>query len=355
MFDADVLVIGGGVVGLWTAWTLALSGKTTVVCDINDGSSVSERNSGVLHAGLYYKKDSLKALHCVRGRVLTEEFLKKYDVPFEICGKLVIGSGPQSLDRLETLRKNALVNGATHLEIIEHPGKLFAGVRGNAALHSKGTGVVDVSAYLRKLKFLCEEAGVIFLPGRKAAAYDGKEVFLEDGKAGERIAARHIVNAAGLYCDDVATMFGLNQYRIIPNRGEYYRLRRPLPFHKLIYPEPPGTGHAELGVHYTFHMNGEAYAGPNSIPAESKTDYTIKETAENFHRSLSAILDGYRLEDFAPGYSGLRPRLFEHGLPVKDFVIREKPAGVWHLLGIESPGLTSAPSLANQIAGNIDS
>ena len=146
----------------------------------------------------------------------------------------------------------------------------------------------------------------------------------------------------------VAGLAGLRGYEVRPNRGEYYRLRRSLPYRKLVYPLPAASSTA-LGVHYTFHMNGDAYAGPNSVWADHKADYRITMERRVFFESLEQILDSYTEEDLEPGYSGLRPRLFLEGAPVREFVIEEQPARVLHLLGIESPGLTASPALAEEV------
>jgi len=352
----DLLVIGAGIVGSWVAYRAALRGLTVGLCDSADrpGDGISGRNSGVLHAGLYYTPGSLKAKHCIRGRILTEEFCRRYNVPHIICGKLITPgyeTRPDDEARLLAIEENALKCGAEGLEMVSQPGQKFAGVRGKSALFSSKTGVVDAPAYLKAVDSLSREAGVMLLLGRKfVEGSSGNAIFeCRDGSR-EEISANTIVNAAGLTSDEVAFGFGLTEYEIRPNRGEYFRLSKRLPHDILVYPLPH-TDSTALGVHYTFHLNGEAYAGPNSIWAENKIDYRITANATDFHKSLSRIISGYEVEDFHPGYAGLRPRLFHLGKPQTDFLILKQPERVIHLLGIESPGLTSAASISEEVVG----
>ncbi len=346
----DCLVIGGGIIGSWVAYLASQKGLSVAVCDLFDGKSISERNSGVLHAGIYYPENSLKAFHCVRGRELAEDFFKKNSIPYSICGKLIVGHSADE-EQIHTLLENGKRNGSKGLELTSRLSQFSDRIRGSIALHSTRTGVVDVSEYLRILRHLCELEGVTFLRGQKVIAVEGtKNVLIQRPDGEDWIQAQYVVNAAGLHSDEIARLFGFNEFEIRPNRGEYYRLTRPLPIQKLIYPVPKKEQKGALGVHYTFHLNGEAYAGPNSIQAEHKQDYSITASAQDFQQSLSQILDGYPIESFQTGYSGLRPRLYDlKGNHISDFKICESPAGVWHLLGIESPGLTSSPSLARAV------
>ncbi len=364
----DLLIVGGGIVGAWIARTAARAGLSTVIVEKSSrpGDGITARNSGVLHAGLYYAPASLKAFHCVRGRQLTEEYLRASGVPFQICGKLVVTGRLSEEDRavqqereeeLVRLYENAKASGAANLEILPLPASDFPGVRGTLALYSRGTGIIDVPLYWESVRRDAEEAGAMFLYRRtctaSAAGPSGGRwvrVVGDDGST-EEIESAWVVNAAGLDAGRTAQLFGLTDYEIRPNRGEYYRLARPMGYSKLVYPLPGKAGH--LGVHYTFNAAGEAYAGPSSVPAESDSDYRITTSRAVFCESLREILDGYAESDLQPGYAGLRPRLYRAETHIKDFVIEESPRNVIHLLGIESPGLTSAPSLALEVVDRI--
>lgn len=357
----DDLIIGGGIIGSWLALHCARRGRRAVVVDASEqpGDGITGRNSGVLHAGLYYSPASRKAQHCIRGHALAVEFAQKHGVPFEICGKLItVGRAHADADarnaahaQLEALFENARASGATGLELLPRPGAAYPGVCGELALHSMRTGVIDAAGYLAAVRAAAEAAGALFLPGRKFVAGAAGRADLQSVRDSgvERVQAERIYNAAGLQADEVARAFDVVDFAVRPNRGEYYRLARPALFRKLVYPLPARDSTA-LGVHYTFHVNGEAYAGPNSMPAEHKQDYRILATRAEFHASLARILDGYEPEDLQPGYAGLRPRLYRRGEPCTDFVLHEAPRGVLHLLGVESPGLTAAASLAEEAA-----
>ncbi|MBI3395460.1 MAG: FAD-dependent oxidoreductase [Spirochaetia bacterium] len=358
----DLLVIGAGIVGTWIAYEASRRGLLVAVAEQADrpGDGVTGRNSGVLHAGLYYPPDSLKAFHCVRGRALAEEFLRDRHVPFDVCGKLIVtGACPPEETtareaRLIDFKENAEKSGATGLELIKDPGRQYAGALGSLALHSTNTGIVDVPAYLDAVRRAAEREGALFLLKRRfVSGGTGNVVLQGTGGDTEEVQARFIVNASGLHSDETAVAFGLTGYEIRPNRGEYYRLRFPLPYKKLVYPLPPGPGTAHLGVHYTINTAGEAYAGPSSVPADSRSDYRVTTERSVFWKALCESLSVYKETDLETGYAGLRPRLFKNGEPIRDFVIVEEPGSVIHLLGIESPGLTSAPSLARDVVDRL--
>lgn len=325
----DLFVVGAGIIGTWVALEAARKGLFVVVFD--DGKEgITMRNSGVLHAGLYYPPNN-KAFHCVRGREMTVDFLRQHDIPHYICGKLVVGDELS----LQNLYINAKQNCVENLEIV-NPQKFSPYILGKVALHSKNTGVVDVPEYMKTLKHIAESEGVIFVKGSH------KEIDVK---------YKYLINAAGLYGDEVAEYFGLKDYKIIPNKGEYYRLKRTFPLKKLIYPVPNSNEKGALGIHFTFNMHGECYAGPSTREAKNKTDYSIETDAQTFYDSLSRILNYYTLDDFVEGYVGLRPRLYENDKHISDFTIVKKD-GIMHLLGIESPGLTSAPSIAKSVIEN---
>jgi L-2-hydroxyglutarate oxidase LhgO len=360
MIHVDVLVIGAGIVGSWAALQALKRKLLTVIVDPSPGDGVSGRNSGVLHAGLYYDSNSLKAKHCIHGKHLTEQFIERYSVPILRCGKLVTCGRHGSAEAIEMLYDIALKNGASELELMQNPGRFYSGVLGELAIHSKGTSVIDAAAYLKALHHAIENAGGILLKGRRYIEGNPEEVTLADTEnTTEKVRCEWLINAAGLHADSIAAHAGLKGYEICPVRGEYFRLRKSYPLKKLVYPLPASLRHGakgdtSLGVHYTIHPSGEIYIGPNAVPASSKEDYRITASAEEFAESLGQIIgteDGpvFHAEDLTPGYAGLRPRLLKDGVPVTDFVIETSCPGFFHLLGIESPGLTAAPSLAEAV------
>lgn len=352
----DLLVIGSGIIGTWVAYLASQKGLSVALCEKeqNIGDGISGRNSGVLHSGIYYPQNSIKLKHCLNGYEIGIKFFKDNQIPHIICGKLLTSGKVKTENRktkeenIEKIFENGKKNMLSGLTLMQNPGKQYPGVLGDLAIHIPSTGVVDVPSYLKKLSYLCYNNGVIFLKGRKFIHKGGE--YLLEGREGdiESIEANCIINAGGLYSDEIANSFGLLDYKIRPNKGEYYYLKKALPYQKLVYPIPSHYSTA-LGVHYTFNMANEAYAGPNSNWALDKTDYTIETPKKQYYDSLCNILDFYQEEDLSEGYVGLRPRLFYKGEAVTDFTIIEYPKKVIHLLGIESPGLTSAPSIAKEI------
>jgi len=218
-------------------------------------------------------------------------------------------------------------------------------VKGSLGLFVPQSGIVDVAEYIKILHRNAENKGALILPGRRFIEGVSGHAVLEFEGHTEDVPARFIINSSGLESDHIARSFGIEEYSIQPSKGEFYRLNHRLKSDILVYPLA-SDGVNSLGVHYSFQLNGDAYAGPNFTESESRSDYEIRSSRSDFYKSLSSIISIYKEEDLTPGYAGIRPTLYQNGSPVGDFLVMEKPAGVMHLLGIESPGLTSAPSLA---------
>lgn len=356
-----IVVVGSGIIGSWIALRLAESGEEVYVFEKsqNAGDGISGRNSGVLHSGIYYDPNSWKSKFCFQGYELGIPFFEKYNVPFKICGKVItagLSSSKEELnsksDEIDRLYQNGKSLGIPNLELVSNPGSKWKYVVGEKALWIPKTGIVDVSSYLKILWRVGEEKGVQFLKNKKITI-NNKIVFSEDLTTGHReeIEADHFINAGGLHSDELIQQSGDQDYEIRPNKGEYYRLKRPLPYETLIYPLPMKNSTA-LGVHYTFHLGGDAYAGPNSNWAESKEDYRIQTSKSEYFESLKNILDFYKEDELIEGYVGLRPRLFYRGEAIKDFKIIKKDNWI-HLLGIESPGLTSSPAIAENVLNQL--
>jgi len=356
-----ILVVGSGIVGSWIAYYLAKQGKEVYLVEKekNAGDGISGRNSGVLHSGIYYDLASLKSKVCLRGYELALSFFQEYDVPYKICGKLITTGLSESeeeetakLQSLEALLKNGEAAGIPNLQVIDNLATRFPYANGPLAIWNPKTGVVDVPEYLKALWRASESKGVQFLKNKKLVFQEGIP-HLKDISSGdlESIEADLFINAGGLYSDELSRAHGMDGYEIRPNKGEYFRLRKPLPEEVLVYPLPLKTSTA-LGVHYTFNLGGDAYAGPNSNWAKSKEDYSFQTERSVYFESLQKILNCYKEEDLTEGYVGLRPRLFFQGEPLKDFQILSKDNWI-HLLGIESPGLTSAPGIAEEVWNRI--
>ncbi len=352
----DFLIIGAGIVGSWIGYEAARRGHKVVITDRSPvwdtQGSITAHSTGILHSGIYYPPGSEKARHSIRGRNLTIDFVKKHNIPYNICGKLITGGdfldARTTEERIISLYENGTENGFKDLRIIKYPGQNYERVKGSLALLVPQSGIVDTGRYLQILRKQAENKGALFLPGRIfTEGYSGMGVLEYDGNR-EEVPARFIINSAGLESDHVAELFGITDFTIRPVKSQYYKLSHKMPQDILIYPLLSEDGLIP-DVHYVFHLNGDAFAGPGATESDSRSDYQITMGRSEFWKSLNRIVEGYSEEDLTPGYAGIRPTLFQNNLPVRDFIVMERPSGVMHLLGIESPGLTSAPSLAMDV------
>lgn len=363
MEKANIVVIGGGVVGLATVAELARHYEDVFLLEAAPrlGLGTSTRNSGVIHAGLYYDQGSLKAVHCVRGLQMLYEFCAAHHVPHQRIGKLVVAESTDQLADLEAVKTCGENNGTEGLQIVERDfiQRHEPNVASPLALYSPNTGIVDTEELVKALARVARDNGAHLVTDTKLVGAELREgVTILRTSHDEEVAARVVINTAGLYADVVAAMFGFDEYRIYPCRGEYAELVARLSgiVNHLIYPVPPADQGHGLGVHFTKNMAGRVLLGPNArYVNEDKEDYESHPTPlEVFYESAIKIVPSLQFEDLRPSYAGLRPRLYtgkSHSFT--DFVITPDPnwPSVIHALGIESPGLTSCLSLGQYLAG----
>jgi len=344
----EIAVVGGGIVGCHIAYRLAQDGKEVFLLEKEKalGEHTSTRNSGVIHGGIYYPQGSLKARLCVQGRHLTYEFLQNHDIPHRKCGKLIVALVKAELKALEDLKKRGDENGVENLRLIDRAEaqKIEPRVRCLAALSSPETGILDMAAYIRIMERVLKGSGVTVVKQCKALSVDEHNTLTTtrgDMEAGM------IINAAGLYSDSIAAMCGLEGYVIVPHKGDYYNTTEEV-IRGLVYPVPDSPH--SLGIHLTRTLGEETLIGPSAIEVANKEDYEVKTPREEFEKGALALIPDMNAHRIYPGYSGNRPKVHYQGKLRPDFVIQKQENGRVHLLGIESPGLTAAPAIAEYVA-----
>jgi L-2-hydroxyglutarate oxidase LhgO len=354
----DVLVIGGGVTGLAAAAEIAAAGHSVAILERHPrpGMETSTHNSGVIHAGLYYPPGSLKALLCVEGAERLYAFCRANSVPHDRCGKLVVASSDDQVPLVEQLKARAETNGVEGLEIVDEAAirRREPRVRGIAALWSPNSGRVEADFLVRALRRVASDRDAVLLTGTAIAGSTPVPEGLAVHTGRETITARCVVNAAGLYADDVSAMLGGETFRIYPCRGEYAELRasRSGWLNGLVYPMPEPSGHG-LGVHLTKTTGGRILLGPNACYRTDKDDYERDRLPlEAFLEPARRLMPDIALEDLTYGGSGLRPKLHPPHEQFADFIIRRdtRQPAVIQAAGIESPGLTACLAVGRRVA-----
>ncbi len=356
----DALVIGAGVIGLAIARELALAGHEVVVIDQAEGigTGTSSRNSEVIHAGLYYAPDSLKAKLCVEGRHALYAYCAERSIAHRRCGKLVVAVDDSEAPALEALHVQAQANGVADAQIIDGAAAraMEPALNAVAALHSPCTGIIDSHAFMFALQGDAEDRGAAFA---FHSPFDGATVTRDGfdvrigGAQPMRLSARLLINAAGLHAVDAASRIDGLGARHIPKarlcKGHYFALAGRAPFSRLVYPLHNRAG---LGVHFTLDLGGQGRFGPDVewLPEGAAEDYVVDTSrAESFARDIRRYWPALPENALAPAYSGLRPKIVGPGEPAADFRIDGADVhgvpGLVNLFGIESPGLTAALAL----------
>lgn len=385
--DCDVLVIGGGIVGLSTAHALSrlAPGTRVTVLEKEAGPARHQtgRNSGVIHSGIYYRPGSLKARFAVRGAAEIVKFCAEYGIAHEVTGKLIVATDREELPRLHALVQRGRENGIPVREL--GPAQIAEyepEVRGLAAIHVGTTGIVD---YGQVAAQLAESSGAEIVYGGAVDLISRRPAGVAvRTTAGTVVRSRVLVNCAGLQCDRIARLAGDEPgMRIIPFRGEYYDLARPSLVRGLVYPVPD-PAFPFLGVHLTRGIGGGVHVGPNAVPALAREGYgwgtaSPRDLADELawpgswrmaarhwrygageiRRSLSKrafteavrrLLPEVSSADLVPAAAGVRAQaVLRDGTLVDDFLIREAPRTV-HVLNAPSPAATASLPIGREVA-----
>ena len=358
----DAVVVGGGVVGLASAWRLAEKALRVVVVErhTGPGRETTSRNSEVIHAGLYYPTASLKAKLSVRGNTLLYEFCERHNVPHRRCGKLVVACENNELSSLEALHEQAINNGVSQAKLItaSEIRRLEPEIRATAAIHSKSTGIIDSHALVKAIEARAVRANATLL--YRCALRDvevtdhGYCLDLEHPGGNERLTAPLVVNCAGLAADQVAKMANAGHYQLHWCKGDYFRVTGSSQVARLVYPIP-STTLTGLGIHVTLDLAGRMRLGPDAeFISRDRTLFDVPHNkAQLFHQAAQRYLPNLRLDQLVPDTYGIRPKLSGPMDPWRDFVITEETAagrpGWINLVGIESPGLTAALAIADYV------
>ena len=353
-----IAVIGAGVTGLATAYALAQRGHEVVVLErhAKAGLDTSTHNSGVIHAGLYYPPASLRARLCVEGRERLFAFASAHGVPHVRCGKLVVATEDREHADLERVAVNAAASGATvwfRDAAFVHAREPH--VRATAALWSPDTGWIEAEAYVQALQGVCAAHGVHFLPATPIRGCDPVGDTLVVSTSREQFEVEAIVNAAGLFADDVSSVCGGETFQIYPCRGEYAELtpRACRMVNGLVYPIPHASGHG-LGTHFTRTISGAVWIGPTIEYRERKDDYeTGRWPIEAFLEGAQRLFPVITIDDLRLSGSGIRAKLNPPTERFADFMIRQDSLNprLWHAAGIDSPGLTASLAVGEYLAG----
>ena len=365
MHDIESIVVGAGVVGLAVARALSMAGQEVVVLEQHDiiGSETSARNSEVIHAGIYYPKDSLKARTCIKGKRLLYDFCNSHGVPHDNMGKVIIASNDAQLAALAGIQEHASQNGVSDLVQLNKSElkALEPALRGVAGLLSPSTGIIDSHSYMLALQGDAEAHGaqIAFnarVKGWRHFIHGGFELTSEDGST---VSCRNLVVSVGLHTTDFINSqlepSKLGKLSAEPQliqyaKGNYFRLAGKAPFSRLIYPVPEPGG---LGVHLTLDLGGQARFGPDVEWVEN-LDYEVDQArSDKFYDAIRNYWPQLPDASLEPDYSGIRPKLSGPGEPNADFMIWGPTDhglnGFVVLTGIESPGLTASLELAEQV------
>jgi L-2-hydroxyglutarate oxidase LhgO len=368
---ADITIIGAGLVGLAVAAKVASKNRQVYILEryTTFGQETSSRHSGIIHAGIYYPEKSLKARFCVAGNRLLYQLCQENGIGYRKLGKLIVATSKEETKELATLLENGKRNGVPGLRLLSSREfkQLEPNVEGVAAILSPATGIIHSYSLMKyyaanakdkgaQIAYLTEVVGIERVVG-------GYQVVVKDGEGRYSFTTRVLINCAGLNSDRIAEITGIDienaNYRLHYCKGEYFSVTggKGKLVDRLIFPIPP-IGVAGVGIHVVIDLDGRMRLGP-SIHYVDKIDYSVTDEHKKlFHDSVKGFLPFINCDDLQPDMAGIRPKLQGLGEDIRDFVIRDEGdrglPGFINLIGIESPGLTAAPAIAEYVNDLVD-
>ncbi|MFK8112843.1 MAG: L-2-hydroxyglutarate oxidase [Rubripirellula sp.] len=395
MKSPDIVIVGGGIVGLATAMTLQTQApeRTVTVVEAEGGVArhQSGHNSGVIHSGIYYQPGSRKAINCRTGKLAMEEFCREHAIDWDQCGKVVVATTQEELPRLDRIAERAVLNGVGFERInTDQLRELEPAAAGIAALHVPGTGIVNYAKVCEKISEIVQSrGGNLRLEFQVTKIVSGANSVELHSATGDSLACSLMINCAGLNSDRVCRMSGSDpEVKIVPFRGEYYELvtQRESLCRNLIYPVPDPS-FPFLGVHFTRMIDGGVECGPNAVLALSREGYRwrdidLRDLSETLrykgfrslaikhwrmglgeiHRSLhksafvsalQKLIPSISAADLKPGRAGVRAQaVTADGNLVDDFLIQKRDHMI-HVLNAPSPAATASLAIAQEIVGQI--
>jgi L-2-hydroxyglutarate oxidase LhgO len=370
--DAEITIIGAGVIGLAIAEQVSGKHKEVFLIEkhLSFGQETSSRNSEVIHAGIYYTRNSLKAKLCVEGKWLLYDYCKKYGVPYRNCGKLIVATSEEEIEIIEGIRHTAIRNRVDDLVMLgrEQIAELEPNIFAVKAIYSPSTGIVDSHSLMKQYETNAINNGCQIVYGSEVTGIDqiknGYKIKLLDAdKKKFSFTTSIIINSAGLTSDKISEMAGIkdDNLKILFCKGEYFRVNPPKNklITRLVYPVPHQNMEG-IGIHVTVDMGGGVKLGPDVRYLESNV-YDYKLTAskqEAFFKSAKKFLPFLEFDDIVPEMAGIRPKIQKPGEPLRDYYIMEETKrgypGFINLIGMESPGLTSSIAIAKYVDKLID-
>lgn len=370
MEKTDITIIGAGVIGLGIAAELSSKNKSIFILEkaSSFGTETSSRNSEVIHAGIYYPKDSLKAKTCLEGNRMLYKICEKNNIPHRKIGKLIIARDMSEIEYLEKLFQNAKDNDLRDIDIISEDKikSLEPNIKAEKAIFSRSTGVIDSHALMKYFIFKAKDKGA-----QVSFNSEVKDIKKESGGYSITIIdsdnkpftflSSIVINCAGLNADIIAKAVGIDiekeDYVLKYSKGQYFKItgKKSNLVKRLIYPVPT-NGSNSLGIHTTPNLAGTVRIGPDDrYISRDEVNYDIDlDDKDKFYESTVSFLPFLDREDLSPDTAGIRPKLQGEREGFRDFVIKEESAlgypGFVNLIGIESPGLTAAPAIAKYVA-----